>query len=144
MGFEVSEGIIKPDPHKIDVLRKTPTSTSCADLKAYLGVLQLSIIICCSSIIIVCHKKTMRFSGPPLYKTHLRLRRLQRDAFYKLTQKAQKEQKCILTPVSLQYICIVATQNGKIVACSSKVLNLSQCRWATIEKKLYAAVWISI
>ena len=40
MGFEVSEGIIKPDPHKIDMLRKTPTPTTRADLKAYLGLLQ--------------------------------------------------------------------------------------------------------
>ena len=38
-------------------------------------------------------------------------------------------------------ICIVVTQNGRIVACSSKVLNPSQRRWATIERELYAAAW---
>ena len=40
MGFEVSNGIIKPDPHKIDMLRKMPTPSTKPELKAYLGLLQ--------------------------------------------------------------------------------------------------------
>ena len=38
-------------------------------------------------------------------------------------------------------VCIVVTQHGKIVSCSSKVLNPSQRRWATIERELYAGAW---
>jgi hypothetical protein len=40
MGFEVREGEIRPDSHKIDMLRKTNVPKTKADLKAYLGLLQ--------------------------------------------------------------------------------------------------------
>ena len=35
MGFGVSEEIIKPDPHKIYMLRNKSIPTSCADFKAH-------------------------------------------------------------------------------------------------------------
>ena len=38
-------------------------------------------------------------------------------------------------------VYIVITQAGRIVTCASKVLNPSQRRWATIERKLYAGAW---
>jgi len=38
-------------------------------------------------------------------------------------------------------VCAVVTQNGKIVACTSKVLNPSQKRWSTVERELYALSW---
>ena len=40
MGFEVKEGEIRPDSHKIGMLRKTCVPKTKADLKAYLGLLQ--------------------------------------------------------------------------------------------------------
>jgi hypothetical protein len=40
MGFLVQFGLIKPDPQKIDMLRRMPEPTTKQQLKAYLGLLQ--------------------------------------------------------------------------------------------------------
>ena len=40
MGFEVKKGEIRPDSHKIDMLRRTMIPKTKAALKAYLGLLQ--------------------------------------------------------------------------------------------------------
>ena len=45
MGFGVSKEIIKPDPHKIDMMRNKSTPTSCADFNAHLGILQKPIVV---------------------------------------------------------------------------------------------------
>ena len=40
MGFVVQHGVIKPDPQKLDMLKKMPEPSTKQQLKAYLGLLQ--------------------------------------------------------------------------------------------------------
>ena len=64
---------------------------------------------------------------------------LQKDIL--LTNIKGHEDIKVYSDASKFAVCIVITQNKKIVACASKVLNPSQRRWATIERELYAAAW---
>ena len=146
MGFEVSEGIIKPDPHKIDMLRKTPTPTTRADLKAYLGLLQfyrnmLPHLAHAAHQLYAATSENYVFQWTSTLQQAFEATKdmLQRDILN--TNLEGMEGVKVYIDASKFAICIVVTQYGKIVACSSKVLNPSQRRWATIERELYAAAW---
>jgi hypothetical protein len=146
MGFQVQHGKIMPDPAKIDMLVKTATPTTKAELKAYLGLLQF-----------------YRDMLPHLAHTAHRLYAATSENFvfqwtdtldkaFHLTKSMLQKQilNTSLTGVedieafidaSKFAVCIVLIQRGSIISCASKVLNPSQRRWATIERELYAAAW---
>jgi len=47
----------------------------------------------------------------------------------------------VFTDASKYAICAVLTQDDKLITCTSKTLNKSQLKWATIEKELCAISW---
>ena len=46
-----------------------------------------------------------------------------------------------LADASKNVVCVVLLQQKRLIFCASKVLNVSQRNWATIERELFAILW---
>ena len=146
MGFEVKQGEIRPDSHKIDMLRKTVVPKTKADLKAYLGLLQfyrnmLPHLAHTAHSLYAATSENFTFQWTEKLQQAFDATQdmLKRDIL--LTNIQGTEAIKVYIDASKYAVCVVVTQNGKIVVCASKVLNPSQRRWATIERELYAGAW---
>jgi hypothetical protein len=146
--FEPSlrEGEIRPDNYKIDMLRKTDVPKTKAHLKAYLGLLQfyrgmLPHLAHTAHQLYAATSDNFSFQWTPTLQKAFEATKdmLKKDIL--LTNIKGTSKVKVYIDASKYAVCIVITQDKKIVACASKVLNPSQRRWATIERELYAGAW---
>ena len=133
MGFEVREGEIRPDSHKIDMLRKTNVPKTKADLKAYLGLLQfyrgmLPHLAHAAHQLYAATSDNFSFQWTSTLQQAFEATKdmLQKDIL--LTNFKGPDNIKVYIDASKYAVCIVIiiTQDGKIVACASKVLHPSQ------------------
>ena len=146
MGFLVEHNLIKPDPQKMDMLRKITEPTNQHQLKAYLGLLQFYR----DMLPHLAHSAHKLYAATSQNHTFQWTKTLS-EAFKR--SKSMLEQEVLNTNLqgpndikvyvdaSKFAVCAVIIQKGKLVACTSKVLNPSQRRWATVERELYAVSW---
>jgi hypothetical protein len=146
MGFEVKNGEIRPDSHKIDMLRKTKVPKTKAELKAYLGLLQfyrnmLPHLAHTAHHLYNATSDNYSFQWTETLQNAFNATQDMLKKEILLTNITHPENIQVYIDASKYAVCIVITQDKKIVTCASKVLNPSQRRWATIERELYAAAW---
>ena len=126
MGFGVKEGEIRPDSHKIDMLRKTCVLKTKADLKAYLGLLQfyrnmLPHLAHTAHHLYAATSDNFSFQWTNMYTLQQAFDAtkdmLQKDIL--LTNIKSHEDIKVYSDVSKFAVCIVITQNEKIATCAS-------------------------
>ena len=146
MGFLVQFGLIKPDPQKIDMLRRMPEPTTKQQLKAYLGLLQfyrdmLPHLAHTAYQLYAATSENYVFQWTDQLSKYFYLTKTMLEKEIMNTNLQGEEDIKVFVDASKSAVCAVITQRNKIVACASKVLNPAQRRWSTIERELYAISW---
>ena len=146
MGFLVQFGLIKPDPQKIDMLRRMPEPTTKQQLKAYLGLLQfyrdmLPHLAHTAYQLYAATSENYVFQWTDQLSKYFYLTKTMLEKEIMNTNLQGEEDMKAFVDASKSAVCAVITQRKKIVACASKVLNPAQRRWSTIERELYAISW---
>ena len=146
MGFLVQFGLIKPDPQKIDMLRRMPEPTTKQQLKAYLGLLQfyrdmLPHLAHTAYQLYAATSENYVFQWTDQLSKYFYLTKTMLEKEIMNTNLQGEEDIKVFVDASKSAVCAVITQRNNIVACASKVLNPAQRRWSTIERELYAISW---
>ena len=146
MGFVVQHEMIKPDPQKLDMLKKMPEPNNKQQLKAYLGLLQfyrdmLPHLAHTAYQLYAATSENYTFQWTKELSKYFNLTKSMLEKEILNTNLQGNENIKMYVDASKSAVCAVVTQNGKIVACTSKVLNPSQKRWSTVERELYALSW---
>jgi hypothetical protein len=146
MGFLVQHGVIKPDPQKLDMLKRMPEPTTKQQLKAYLGLLQfyrdmLPHLAHTAYQLYAATSENYTFQWTDKLSEYFHLTKTMLEKEILNTNLEGDKDIKVFVDASKSAVCAVITQRDKIVACTSKVLNPAQRRWSTIERELYAISW---
>ena len=146
MGFVVQHGVIKPDPQKLDMLKKMPEPSTKQQLKAYLGLLQfyrdmLPHLAHTAFQLYAATSENYVFQWTDKLSKYFNLTKTMLEKEILNTNLQGEKDIKVYVDASKSAVCAVIVQRQKIVACTSKVLNPSQRRWSTVERELYAISW---
>jgi hypothetical protein len=142
----VEYGLIKSDPQKMDMLKKIPEPTNQHQLKAYLGLLQfyrdmLPHLAHSAHQLYAATSENHAFQWTDVLSKAFHLSKSMLEKEVLNTNLQGTEDINVYVDASKYAVCAVIIQKEKLVACTSKVLNPSQRRWATVERELYAVAW---
>ena len=146
LGYVISNGIIRPDPVKIQMLQNAPVPKSVRELRGFLGLLQfyrdmLPHLAHTAHKLYAATSDKINFEWTDeLDKAYHAAKSMIEKDIMATTFKGY-ENVIVYTDASKYAICAVITQNGRIIIALSKVLSPTQRKWSTIERELFAISW---
>jgi transposase InsO family protein len=146
MGFVVEHNVIRPDPSKIDMLQKAQPPTNVEQLQSFLGLTQfyrnmLPHLAHVAYPLYAATSENYDFQWTTkLHQAFLQIKAMISDSI--LQTNLEGEQDVVMyVDASKHAVCAVLVQRNRIVYCASKVLNMAQRNWSTIERELFAVSW---
>ena len=146
LGYVISNGLIKPDPIKIQMLQNSPTPTTQKELRGFLGLLQ-----CYRDMLPHLAFTAHKLYAPTSSKREFKWTDELEEAYRAAKSMIEKDimvttldgydDIIVYTDASKFAICAVITQRGKIVIALSKVLSNRHRKWSTIEREMFAISW---
>ena len=142
LGFIISQGEIRPDPRKIDMLIQAQPPKDRTALRGFLALLQQfrTMLVHLSH---ACHKLYELTSTKTPYvwtDEHNKAFLAVKDMLSKHILNNHfdpNKQTTLIWDANKYAVCAILIQEGKVIACTSRCLNKHQRNWATIERELF-------